>query len=310
MNIVFMGTPEFAVPSLRALLEAGETVTGVFTQPDKPKGRGYKLLPPPVKQLAEEREIPVYQPKTLRNNSEAEEILKGLRPDLIVVVAYGKILPKPILDLPKYGCINVHGSLLPKYRGAAPIQWTVLNGDAVGGVTTMFMGEGLDTGDMLLKAETLVGENETASELYERLSGLGAGLLIDTLEALEQGTLVAQPQDESLATHAPMLTKELSPLNFSKSACEVHNQIRGLSEWPCAHTTYAGKRLKVYHAKLWGEKSGKPGEVLEAKRLIVACGEGAVELTEVQYEGSKRMPGGDFMRGRHIVPGDFLGSEQ
>lgn len=305
MNIVFMGTPEFAVPSLRALLEAGETVSGVFTQPDKPKGRGYKLVPPPVKALALEQEIPVYQPKSLKTG-EAEEILRELNPDLIVVVAYGKILPKAVLELPKHGCVNVHGSLLPKYRGAAPIQWTVLNGDPVGGVTTMFMAEGLDTGDMLLKAETLVEADETASELYDRLSGVGAGLLIDTIEAIKQGTLESRPQKEEEATLAPMLTKEMGQIDFSKPAKEVHNQIRGLSEWPCAFTSFDGKRLKVYHAKL-SEQSGTPGELLDVKRFLVACGEGAVELTEVQYEGSKRMPGDAFLRGHHSVPGNVLG---
>lgn len=302
-----MGTPDFAVPSLKALLDSGETVTGVFTQPDKPKGRGHHLQAPPVKEAAESTGIPVFQPATLRTE-EALESLKTLEPDLIVVVAYGKLLPKAVLELPRYGCINVHGSLLPKYRGAAPIQWTVLNGDPVGGVTTMVMAEGLDTGDMLLKAETPVGENETSSELYERLSHVGASLLVDTLAALKAGTLTLVPQDDAEATHAPMLTKEMGKLDFSKPAEQLHHLICGLSDWPCAYTEFEGKRLKVYHSRLCAEE-GEPGEILDSKRFLVGCGEGSVELLEVQYEGSKRMPGDAFLRGRRLSAGDFINKE-
>ncbi len=308
MNIVFMGTPDFAVPSLKTLLDMGETVLGVFTQPDKPKGRGHKLAPTPVKQLALEHNLPVYQPKTLRSG-EAEEVLRTLNPELIVVVAYGKILPKEILELPKYGCINVHGSLLPKYRGAAPIQWTVLNGDKLAGVTTMYMAEGLDTGDMLLKSEVPVKENETASELYDRLSFVGADLLKETILRLKQGDLTAVPQNDEESCYAPMLSKEMSAIDFNKSAEAVHRQILGLSDWPCAVTEYDGKRLKVYRSALC-DRSGTPGTVLDNKRLVVACGSGSVELTEVQYEGSKRMPGDAFMRGRHISAGDQLGKSE
>lgn len=300
-----MGTPDFAVPSLGALLDSGETVAAVFTQPDKPKGRGHRLQPPPVKVAAEKRGIPVYQPGTLRSD-EAFEQLKALEPELIVVVAYGKLLPKAVLELPRYGCINVHGSLLPKYRGAAPIQWTVLNGDPVGGVTTMFMAEGLDTGDMLLKAETPVGKNETSSELYERLSHLGAELLLKTVSELKEGKLRPEPQDDQLATHAPMLTKEMGALDFTKPSEELHHLVCGLSEWPCAYTEFQGKRLKVYRSAR-SSLAGRPGEILDSKRMIVGCGSGSLELAEVQYEGSKRMSGGDFLRGRRLAAGDFIG---
>ncbi len=216
MRVVFMGTPDFAVPSLQKLLDAGFEVCAVYTQPDKPKGRGHKLQAPPVKELALQHEIPVFQPTSLRKE-EVQQELQSFQPDVIVVVAYGKILPKAVLDLPRLGCINVHGSLLPKYRGAAPIQWTVINGDGTGGVTTMFMGEGLDTGDMLLKAETPVGAEETAGQLFDRLKDLGADLLLETLEKLEQGTLTPIPQNEEDATHAPMLSKELSVIDWSQT---------------------------------------------------------------------------------------------
>lgn len=305
MKIVFMGTPDFAVPSLEALISSGEEICGVYTQPDRPKGRGHKLQPPPVKETALAHNIPVYQPATLRSDEALEE-LKTLAPELIVVVAYGKLLPKAVLELPRFGCINVHGSLLPKYRGAAPIQWTVLNGEKTGGVTTMFMAEGIDTGDMLLKAETPVGENETASELYERLSKTGAELLLDTVAALKAGTLRPQPQDDSLATHAPMLNKTMGALNFENPAEELHRLICGLSEWPCAFTEFDGKKLKVYHSRL-GSETGKPGEILSDKRFLIGCGSGSVELVEVQYEGSKRMPGDAFMRGRRLEKGDIIG---
>lgn len=307
MKIVFMGTPDFAVPCLRALLDSSYDVCGVFTQPDKPKGRGHKVLPPPVKQLATEHNISVYQPSSLKTE-EALTSLKELQPDLIVVVAYGKLLPKSVLELPKYGCINVHASLLPKYRGAGPIQWSVLNGEKVTGVTTMYMAEGLDTGDMLLKSETEIGENETASELHDRLSILGANLLIDTLKKLEAGTLNPIKQEDSLSSYAPMLSKELSEIDFTKPASLVHNQIRGLSTWPCAVTFLHGKRLKVYRSELVEGYHGKCGEVLCEKRLIVGCGDHtAICLSEVQFEGSKRMKTEDFLRGHHVESKTLLG---
>ncbi len=305
MNIVFMGTPDFAVPCLQKLLDAGYPVTGVFTQPDKPKGRGYKLVPPPVKELAMAHDIPVFQPNSLRND-ESFEMVKSCAPDLIVVVAYGKILPKRVLELPKYGCINVHASLLPRYRGAGPIQWAILNGESETGITTMYMGEGLDTGDMLEQVKTPIGENETADELYTRLSKMGAETLLVTLQKLEADALLRTPQDDSLSCYAPILDKSLCPIDFNKTAWEIHNQIRGLSSWPAATTTYKGKRLKVYESRLVS-RNGQPGEILDTKRFIVACKEGAVELVSVQYEGGRRMDGDAFLRGRPPVPGEKLG---
>lgn len=305
MNIVFMGTPDFAVPCLQKLLDAGYPVTGVFTQPDKPKGRGYKLVPPPVKELAMAHDIPVFQPNSLRND-ESFEMIKSCAPDLIVVVAYGKILPKRVLELPKYGCINVHASLLPRYRGAGPIQWAILNGESETGITTMYMGEGLDTGDMLEQVKTPIGENETADELYTRLSKMGAETLLVTLQKLEADALLRTPQDDSLSSYAPILDKSLCPIDFNKTAWEIHNQIRGLSSWPAATTTYKGKRLKVYESRIVS-RNGQPGEILDTKRFIVACKEGAVELVSVQYEGGRRMDGDAFLRGRPPVPGEKLG---
>ena len=305
MNIVFMGTPDFAVPCLQKLLDAGYPVTGVFTQPDKPKGRGYKLVPPPVKELAMAHDIPVFQPASLRND-EAYELLKSCAPDLIVVVAYGKILPKRVLELPQYGCINVHASLLPRYRGAGPIQWAILNGESETGITTMYMGEGLDTGDMLEQVKTPIGENETADELYTRLSKMGAETLLVTLQKLEADALLRTPQDDSLSCYAPILDKSLCPLDFNKTARELHNQIRGLSSWPAATTTYKGKRLKVYESRLVS-MSGQPGEILDTKRFIVACKEGALQLVSVQYEGGRRMDGDAFLRGRPPMSGEKLG---
>ena len=305
MNIVFMGTPEFAVPCLQKLLDAGYPVTGVFTQPDKPKGRGYKLLPPPVKELALQHHIPVYQPATLKSD-EAFAALQSCAPDLIVVVAYGKLLPKRVLELPRHGCINVHASLLPKYRGAGPIQWAVLNGEAETGVTTMRMAEGLDTGDMLEQSRTPIGENETADELYTRLSHIGADTLLTTLRKLENDALLRTPQQDALSSYAPMLDKSLCPIDFTKDARAVHNQIRGLSSWPAAQTTYKGKRLKVYESRLV-PMDGEPGTVLDPKKFIVACGKGAVQLLSVQYEGGKRMPADACLRGRPAEKGEKLG---
>ncbi|SEK20127.1 methionyl-tRNA formyltransferase [Ruminococcus albus] len=309
MKIVFMGTPDFAVPSLKALYEAGHEVQAVFCQPDKPKGRGYKLVPPPVKEFALEKNIPVYQPNSLKNDGEEFiKILEDLAPECIVVAAYGKILPKSVLDIPRFGCVNVHGSLLPKYRGAGPIQWAVLNDEKTTGITTMLMGEGLDTGDMLLKCETEIGENETAAELFDRLADMGADLIVETIEKLEKGEVTPVPQNEEEASYAPMLTKELSPIDFTKTAREVHKQICGLSDWPCATTLINGKRLKVYHSEIVDGNSDKPaGMVVKAKDLTVACGEGLIRFTEIQAEGSKRMATADYLRGKPIAEGTVLG---
>lgn len=310
MNIIFMGTPDFAVPCLKALIDSGENVTAVFTQPDKPKGRGYKLTPPPVKEVALTHNIPVYQPLSLKNGEDAETAMKTiaeLAPDLIIVVAYGKILPKAILDAPKY-CINVHASLLPKYRGAGPIQWSVLNGEKVTGVTTMLMAEGIDTGDMLLSKSTEIGENETASELHDRLSQLGAEVLLETIAAVKSNTLSPIPQDDSLSTHAPMLSKDMCPIDFSKSAQEVHNHIRGLSAFPCATANLDGKRLKVYKSEIVKGGGDTPcGSVVNAKDFTVSCGDGnCVRFLEIQAEGGKRMSTADYLRGKAVKEGTVL----
>lgn len=299
MRVVFMGTPDFAVPSLQKLLDAGFEVCAVYTQPDKPKGRGHKLQAPPVKELALRHEIPVFQPASLRKE-EVQQELQSFQPDVIVVVAYGKILPKAVLDLPRLGCINVHGSLLPKYRGAAPIQWTVINSDGTGGVTTMFMGEGLDTGDMLLKAETPVGAEETAGQLFDRLKDLGADLLLETLEKLERGKLTPVPQNEEDATHAPMLSKELSVIDWSKPARELHDLIRGLNPWPSAYSYLDGKKLKI-HASRVAEGSGEAGKAFSKDgNLLVYCGKDALELTEIQTENGKRMDGKSYLLGHPL----------
>ena len=297
-----MGTPDFAVPSLQGLIDDGHEILAVYTQPDKPVGRKQVLTPPPVKALALEHGLPVYQPTKMRDGTVAAQ-LRELAPDLIAVVAYGRILPKEILEIPPYGCINVHGSLLPKYRGAGPIQWSVINGEADTGITTMYMGEGLDTGDMILKKETPIGENETYGELHDRLKEIGAQALLETLDLIEEGKAPRVKQDDSLSSYAPMLDKKIAKLDFTKPAAELHNLIRGLSPWPVAHTTCNGKLLKVHSAILHdrdGSSGGdnKPGAVIDRKKLIVACGQGSLELLEVQLEGGKRMSGEDFLRGR------------
>lgn len=310
MNIVFMGTPDFAVPCLKALIESDNNVTGVFTQPDKPKGRGYKLTPPPVKVLAEENGIPVFQPQSLKKGEDAENALKTLKelsPDLIVVVAYGKILPKEVLDVPKLYCMNVHASLLPKYRGAGPIQWSVLNGEKETGVTTMLMAEGLDTGDMLMKKSTEIGENETASELHDRLSVIGAELLIETIDAIKQGNVTPTRQNDDESSYSPMLTKDMCPIDFSKTAREIHNQIRGLSDWPSATAIMGGKRIKIYKSHIVEKTNGEAGEIVDADKFIVCCGDGnAVAIDEIQAEGGKRMKTADYLRGNKIEKGAKL----
>ena len=311
MNIVFMGTPDFAVPCLKTLVESGENVMAVFTQPDKPKGRGYKLTPSPVKEEALSHNIPVYQPQSLKKGEDAERteaVLKELAPDLFIVVAYGKILPKNILDIPKY-CINVHASLLPKYRGAGPIQWSVLNGEKVTGVTTMLMAEGVDTGDMLLSQSTEIGENETAAELWDRLSVIGAEVMLKTIEAVKDNSLTPIKQDDSLSSHAPMITKDMCPIDFSKTAQEVHNHIRGLSSFPCATAMLGDKRLKIFKSEITGDKvTGKQaGTIVNVRNFIVACGDGCcVRFTEIQADGGKRMKTEDYLRGKPIDEGTVL----
>lgn len=308
MRIVFMGTPDFAVPSLQALIDAGHDVCAVYTQPDKPQGRKQILTAPPVKTLALEHDIPVFQPNTLKNEDEQAR-LRELAPEVIIVVAYGKLLPKAVLDIPPHGCINVHGSLLPRWRGAAPIQWAVIAGDEMAGVTTMQMAEGLDTGDMLLTYETKVGEKETAGELFDRLAQAGAELLTQTLVKLDE--ITPRPQDDAQSCYAHMLDKQMAVIDWSKSAHEIDCLIRGLNPWPIALTTLSGERLKVFAAEK-AAGNGEPGTVLEAdpkKGLTVACGEGALGLTEIQLVGGKRMKATDFLRGHAIEVGTKLGDE-
>ena len=308
MRIVFMGTPDFAVPSLQALIDAGHDVCAVYTQPDKPQGRKQILTAPPVKTLALEHDIPVFQPNTLKNEDEQAR-LRELAPEVIIVVAYGKLLPKAVLDIPPHGCINVHGSLLPRWRGAAPIQWAVIAGDEMAGVTTMQMAEGLDTGDMLLTYETKVGEKETAGELFDRLAQSGAELLTQTLVKLDE--ITPRPQDDAQSCYAHMLDKQMAVIDWSRSAHEIDCLIRGLNPWPIALTALSGERLKVFAAEK-AAGNGEPGTVLEAdpkKGLTVACGEGALRLTEIQLVGGKRMKATDFLRGHAIQVGTKLGDE-
>ena len=301
-----MGTPEIAAESLKALVEAGFNVVGAVTKPDQPRGRGHRLTPPEVKVTAEENGIPVYQPETIKNG-ELMPILEELQPELCAVVAYGKILPKAVLDFPKYGCINLHASLLPKYRGAAPIQWSVLNGDPKTGITTMMMDEGMDTGDILLSEELAIGEYETSEELFQRMAVSGGKLLVKTIREL--GSLVPKKQPEG-ATYAPMITKEMAKLDWSKPARSISKWICGMNSWPVAYTGYGDGILKIYRAEIGTEKgSGTPGEILghEAKRgLKVQCGEGVLYLTEVQFPGSRRMHPDDYLRGHEIIFGTVL----
>lgn len=306
MRILFMGTPDFAVPCLEKLIKDGHNIVGVLTQPDKPQGRKMKLTPPPVKELALQNNLEVYQPESLKNDA-IKQLLEDKQPELIVVVAYGKILPKYVLDFPKYGCINVHGSLLPRWRGAAPIQWSIIAGDKTAGVTTMKMAEGLDNGDMLLKYETEIAQTETAGELFDRLALNGAELLHDTIEQID--SIVPEVQDESKANYAHMLDKQMAQIDWSKSNKEIDCLIRGLNPWPVALTTLNGERLKIYSASLQNA-SGKAGEVLKADSkngLLVACGEGAMLLNEIQAVGGKRMNAKDYLRGHKIEVGSILG---
>ena len=311
MKVVFMGTPDFAVDSAAALKAAGHDIAAVFTQPDKPKNRGKQIATSPVKDFAVDHEIPVYQPLSLRKGEDAEKSLAALRelePDVIVVVAYGQILPKAVLELPKFGCVNVHASLLPEYRGAAPIQRCIQDGAERSGVCTMRMDEGLDTGDVIMRREVEILEEMTGSDLWELLAKTGAELICETLERLENGTaeFTKQPAD---GTYAKMISKEELRLDFTKSAREVYNFIRAMADTPCAYTMLDSKRLKVYRAKLSEQTSQLPaGAVADNKALAVVCGDGrCVELAEVQPEGGKRMTADAFLRGKKIETGMVLG---
>ena len=310
MRILFMGTPDFALPTLRELCLAGHEIVGAITQPDKPKGRGHHLTPPPIKVFAIEKNIPVYQPLTLRGD-EFAELLKSLDPEMIVVVAYGKILPQNVLDYPKYGCVNVHGSLLPEYRGAAPMQRAIIDGKTVTGITTMLMAAGLDTGDMLLRCEVEIGENDNFEDIHDRLSEAGAKLLIETVEKLEGREITPEVQDDSLATYAAKIEKSDCQLDFSLDAKTLHDLIRGLSPIPLSFThTPDGKLLKVVESRVFdAEKTVRalPGTVLSVGEDIkVVCGKGILSLTVVVPEGKGRMSAADFVRGRKIAEGDLL----
>ena len=304
MRIVFMGTPDFAVPCLQRLLEDGHEVPAVFTQPDKPVGRHAVLIPPPVKQLALSHGIPVYQPTKMRDGTVAA-LLRELAPDCLVVVAYGRILPQEILDVPPRGCVNIHGSLLPRYRGAAPIQWSVIRGETVTGVTSMFMDAGMDTGDIIDTLTTPIGENETAGELFERLAPLGARLLSTTLAAIADGPVTRRPQNDAEATMAPMLEKAMGRLDLTRPAQELHNQVRGMNPWPGAFCTAGGKTLKIHETRV-AAGSGAPGTLLCADPVTVGGGEGALQLVTVQPEGKARMAAEAGLRGARLLQGARL----
>jgi len=311
MRIVFMGTPEFAVPSLKALIDAGYEVVGVVTQPDRPVGRKKTLTPPPVKVLAMEHNIPVLQFERIRR-PEGRQALEALQPDLFVTAAFGQILSQKVLDIPKLGTVNVHASLLPEYRGSAPINWCIVMGEKKAGVTTMMTDIGIDTGDMLLRDEVEIGENETAEELTERLAKLGAGTLIRTLKALENGTLTRTPQDEAQSSYQPMLTREMGEMDWSKSAQQLHDLVRGLYPWPGAFTTMEAGVLKVWVSRVADMNSdAAPGTIVKANAkegLFVACGQGVLQIVEMQAPGSKRMNARDYLRGKPMQEGTVLGA--
>ncbi len=306
LRIVFMGTPEFAVPTLQMLIERGENVVAVVTQPDRPKGRGQQTQPPPVKELALKHAIPVLQPLKVRAPEVIEEI-RGYAPDLIVVIAFGQILPKALLEIPPHGCINVHASLLPRYRGAAPINWCIINGESETGITTMMMDVGLDTGDMLVKMATPIGGDEDASSLHDRLSLLGAETMAATLDRLARGELVPEQQDDGASCYAPMLKKELGEIDWQREPLAIRNLIRGVTPWPGAYTWLDGKMLKIFKART-AAGSGAPGTVLQAGKngLEIACSGGSLVIEELQLEGKKRMPAADFLAGYKIAPGTLL----
>ncbi|AKL95540.1 methionyl-tRNA formyltransferase Fmt [Clostridium aceticum] len=304
-----MGTPDFAVPSLEALIEENYNVVGVFTQPDRPKGRGKKLAMPPIKEKALEHNLQVFQPSSLKD-IKTVELIKEMNPDVIVVVAYGQILTKEVLEIPALGCINVHGSLLPKYRGAGPIQWAIIHGEKTTGITTMYMEEGLDTGDMILKEEVSIGENETAGELYHRLALVGGDLLKKTLIQIRQGNAPREKQREELSSYAPMLTKELGEIQWHKTAEEIHNLIRGTIPWPMSYTTYLGKTMKIWKSSVMTDEiSHEPGKIVEVlkDKIYVATGKDLLVIEEVQFSGGKRLSVKDFLVGNTIEKNVVLG---
>lgn len=307
MKVIFMGTPDFAVPTFEALVNKHE-VMAVVTQPDKPKGRGNKMVFPIIKEKALEHGIPVYQPAKVRN-TEFVEVLKSYAPDIIVVVAFGQILSEEVLNIPKYGCINVHGSILPKYRGAAPIQWSIINGDEYGGVTTMYMSKGLDSGDIILKAEEKIDITDTYGSLYDRLSHIGADLLIKTLELIESSEAPRIAQNGNEATLAPMINPEMEHIDWNNDSLSIVNLIKGLNPQPVAYTMYNSEKFKIWFAeKADGEYEGKVGEIVEVRKkdFIVKAAKGAVAVKEIQAQGGKRMPAEAYMRGHSIEKGLIL----
>lgn len=306
LRILFMGTPHFACPTLQMLIDRGENVIAVVTQPDRPKGRGQQLQPPPVKVLALSHGIPVMQPVKVRVPEAVEEI-RELQPDLIIVVAFGQILPKALLDIPRCGCINIHASLLPRYRGAAPLNWCLINGEKETGITTMMMDVGLDTGDMLLKRTTAITPDDDASSLHDRLSHLGAETMAETLDLLVAGKLQPEKQDDSLSCYAPMLKKELGAINWNATSASICNLVRGVTPWPGAYTTFDGKVVKIHKVRP-GTGSGAPGEILAAGKngIEAACADGSIIIEELQLEGKKRLPAGEFLSGCRLNPGSFF----
>ncbi len=329
MKIVFLGTPEFAVPCLRELYNAGHEIAAVFSQPDRPSGRGYKLKAPPVKEFAVANGLNIHQPEKIKSE-EAISIIQDINPEVIVVVAYGQILSKKLLDIPQHGCINVHASLLPKYRGAAPINWALIRGEKVTGVTTMFMDVGLDTGDMLLKAELPIEECDNAGTLFSKLSELGSNLIIETLEGIKKGTLSRIPQDNTISTYAPLLSRDQSRIDWDKSSKEINDLIRGMNPWPTAWTTLNDKKIKIFEAKilekslLSGEENSvenndskfviesgisiEPGTILKSYKdsLVIACREGQLEILELQAENEKKMKVSEYLKGHRIESGNIL----
>ena len=307
MNVVFMGTPEFAVPTLEALVKE-HNVSAVVTQPDKPKGRGKKMMFSAVKEKALEYGLTVYQPEKVKD-SDFVQVLKELAPDIMVVVAFGQILSEEILNIPKYGCINVHGSLLPEYRGAAPIQWSIIHGREYGGVTTMYMAKGLDSGDMILKAQEKIRDDDTYGSLYDRLSVIGADLLIKTLELIKSGEAPRTPQNDAEATTAPMITREMERINWNDRADNIVNLIKGLNPQPVAHTLLKGEKLKIWFAEKEGNGyTGTPGEIVDVRKkdFVVMTADGAVAVKEVQAQGGKKMTTDAYMRGHAIDKGTIL----
>lgn len=308
-RMIFMGTPDFACPTLQKLIDRNENLLAVVTQPDRPKGRGQKLMPPPVKELALKHDIPVYQPLKVRD-PEFVELVRKLEPDVIVVVAFGQILPKALLDIPPHGCINVHASLLPRYRGAAPLNWCIINGETETGATTMLMDPGLDTGPMLLQQKTAIDGNEDIVALHDRMAALGAELLAETLDRLKAGDLTPQPQNNDDTCYAAMLKKEDGLINWRKDARAIHDQVRGICVWPGAYTFLADQTLKIFSTRV-ANGSGHPGTVLKASKgqLEVACLSGSLLIREVQLAGKKRLDAASFLAGFPIAEGTVLGSQ-